>query len=133
MAARVGRPRELGEQRVLLLVRALVKNPPLLLLDEPCQGLDKFQTQRFTSIVDDICRHFNKTLIYVSHYANEMPACPERGNAGRADAAERVEHNVALKSVQLDAAVAKLDRERGGVPDPRRRLGRQVPDALCVQ
>ena len=65
----------LGEQRVLLLVRALVKNPPLLLLDEPCQGLDKYQTQRFTSIVDDICRHFNKTLIYVSHYANEMPAC----------------------------------------------------------
>lgn len=65
----------LGEQRVLLLVRALVKNPPLLLLDEPCQGLDKFQTQRFTSIVDDICCHFNKTLIYVSHYANEMPTC----------------------------------------------------------
>lgn len=67
----------LGEQRVLLLIRSLVKNPPLLLLDEPCQGLDRYQTQRFTSIVDNICRHFNKTLIYVSHYSNEMPSCIE--------------------------------------------------------
>lgn len=65
--------------------------------------------------------------------ADEMPACPERGDAGRADAAERVEHDVALKSVQLDAAVWKLDRERGGMPYPRRRLGRKIPDALCVQ
>ncbi|MNS57356.1 putative ABC transporter ATP-binding protein YlmA [compost metagenome] len=65
----------LGEQRVLLLIRSLIKNPPLLLLDEPCQGLDKYQTQRFTSIVDNICRHFNKTLIYVSHYSSEMPSC----------------------------------------------------------
>ncbi|POY35392.1 molybdenum ABC transporter ATP-binding protein [Solitalea longa] len=68
----------LGEQRLLLLIRSLVKNPPLLLLDEPCQGLDRYQTSHFTSIVNDICKHFEKTLIYVSHYESEMPACIDR-------------------------------------------------------
>jgi len=65
----------LGEQRLLLLARALVKNPPLLLLDEPCQGLDKKQTQQFVSIVDMICTHIEQTLIYVSHYESDLPKC----------------------------------------------------------
>ena len=65
----------LGQQRVLLLARALVKNPPVLILDEPCQGLDKQQTNLFTSIVDGICKHIEKTLIYVSHYDSDMPRC----------------------------------------------------------
>jgi molybdate transport system ATP-binding protein len=62
-------------QRLVLLARALVKNPPLLILDEPCQGLDEDQVQLFTSIVNEICITANKTLIYVSHYANEIPGC----------------------------------------------------------
>lgn len=65
----------LGQQRVLLLARALVKNPPLLILDEPCQGLDKKQTQLFTCLVDAVCTHTEKTLIYVSHYASDIPLC----------------------------------------------------------
>jgi molybdate transport system ATP-binding protein len=65
----------LGQQRVLLLARALVKNPPVLILDEPCQGLDKQQTNLFTSVVDGICNHIEKTLIYVSHYDSDMPSC----------------------------------------------------------
>jgi molybdate transport system ATP-binding protein len=64
-----------GEQRLVLLARALVKNPPLLILDEPCQGLDEEHTQQFTQIVDDICRMFDTTLLYVSHYSAEIPAC----------------------------------------------------------
>lgn len=67
----------LGQQRLLLLARSLVKNPPVLILDEPCQGLDKQQTQRFTSIVDEVCSHVEKTLIYVSHYNSELPRCIE--------------------------------------------------------
>lgn len=65
----------LGEQRLVLLARALVKNPALLILDEPCQGLDEVQTKRFTEVVDAVCMHFNKTLIYISHYKEDIPAC----------------------------------------------------------
>lgn len=65
----------LGEQRLVLLARALVKNPPLLLLDEPCQGLDQDQIDRFKAVVDTVCVRFKKTLIYVSHYENEIPSC----------------------------------------------------------
>ncbi|UKJ06611.1 ATP-binding cassette domain-containing protein [Solitalea lacus] len=68
----------LGEQRLLLLIRSLVKNPPLLILDEPCQGLDKYQTHRFVSIVDDICKNLGKTLIYVSHYETDLPKCIDK-------------------------------------------------------
>ena len=65
----------LGEQRMILLARALVKNPPLLILDEPCQGLDEEQADYFKNLVDQICRHFNTTLLYVSHYEKDIPAC----------------------------------------------------------
>jgi molybdate transport system ATP-binding protein len=64
-----------SEQRLVLLARALVKNPPLLILDEPCQGLDEEQTLMFKEIINAICIAGNKTLIYVSHYADEIPEC----------------------------------------------------------
>lgn len=62
-------------QRLCLLARALVKMPPLLILDEPCQGLDKQQRQHFNAIIDTIAGATGVTLIYVTHYANEIPAC----------------------------------------------------------
>ncbi|HEX8461890.1 MAG TPA: ATP-binding cassette domain-containing protein [Segetibacter sp.] len=64
-----------SEQRLVLLARALVKNPPMLVLDEPCQGLDEEQTALFKAIVNEICVTGNKTLIYVSHYTDEIPEC----------------------------------------------------------
>ncbi len=64
-----------GEQRLVLLARALVKNPPLLILDEPCQGLDKEVTARFIALINDICVNLKKTLVYVSHYKEEIPPC----------------------------------------------------------
>jgi molybdate transport system ATP-binding protein len=64
-----------SEQRLVLLARALVKNPPVLILDEPCQGLDDEQTELFKAIINDVCLTGNKTLIYVSHYNEEIPAC----------------------------------------------------------
>ncbi|MDP4283223.1 MAG: ATP-binding cassette domain-containing protein [Bacteroidota bacterium] len=60
-------------QRLCLLVRALVKNPPLLIFDEPCQGLDAHQQEHFKQIIDAICNCSNTTLIYVSHYQQELP------------------------------------------------------------
>jgi molybdate transport system ATP-binding protein len=62
-------------QRLCLLARALIKNPPLLILDEPCQGLDKEQRKRFNSIVDTVVETSGVTLIYVTHYAEELPNC----------------------------------------------------------
>ncbi|CAG5005670.1 ABC transporter ATP-binding protein ModF [Dyadobacter sp. CECT 9275] len=64
-----------GQQRMVLLARALVKNPPLLLLDEPCQGLDTPSIEYFKSVVDTICASDQRTLIYVSHYPHEIPDC----------------------------------------------------------
>jgi len=60
-------------QRLCLLARALIKNPALLIFDEPCQGLDDQQQQHFKSVVDAICSISNVTLIYVSHYQHEIP------------------------------------------------------------
>lgn len=64
-----------GEQRLVLLARALIKNPPLLILDEPCQGLDDEQTDHFRNIIDSVCATERTTLIYVSHYQQELPRC----------------------------------------------------------
>ncbi len=65
----------LGEQRLVMLTRALVKSPPLLILDEPCQGLDARQTARFKTTIDLICESTSTTLIYVSHYNQDIPSC----------------------------------------------------------
>ncbi|HEV9037781.1 MAG TPA: ATP-binding cassette domain-containing protein [Puia sp.] len=67
-----------GQQRRVLLARALIKNPPLLILDEPCQGLDEEQTAWFRELIDALCRAFDTTLIYVSHYIRELPSCIDR-------------------------------------------------------
>jgi len=65
----------LGQQRMVLLARALVKNPPLLILDEPCQGLDDEQIGYFKQLVNQLCETFNTTLLYVSHYSKDRPEC----------------------------------------------------------
>lgn len=65
----------LGQQRMVLLARALVKNPPLLILDEPCQGLDSTQADFFKELIDQLCVHCNTTLLYVSHYEIDIPSC----------------------------------------------------------
>jgi molybdate transport system ATP-binding protein len=60
-------------QRLCLLARALIKNPTLLIFDEPCQGLDEHQQHHFKTLVDTICSSSNVTLIYVTHYQHEIP------------------------------------------------------------
>ena len=63
-----------GEQRLCLLARAFVKSPDLLILDEPFHGLDEPNRLLATSIIEDYCSDPQKTLIIVSHYADELPA-----------------------------------------------------------
>ena len=62
-----------GQQRLTLLARALVKEPPLLILDEPCQGLDAAHRHFLIDLLDQICRRTALTMIYVTHYEDELP------------------------------------------------------------
>ena len=62
-------------QRLCLLARAFVKSPPLLILDEPCQGFTELQVAAFKTLLNTICAASNATLLYVSHYPKEIPAC----------------------------------------------------------
>lgn len=62
-----------GEQRLVLLARAFVKDPELLILDEPLHGLDTRNRRRVKSIVEAFCERKDKTIIYVTHYENELP------------------------------------------------------------
>lgn len=64
----------LGQQRLVLLARTIVKHPELLILDEPCQGLDKEQTQYFNDVIDDLSKS-GQTLIYVGHFQTQLPTC----------------------------------------------------------
>ena len=64
-----------GEQRLILVARAFVKEPCLLILDEPLHGLDDLNRQMVKERVDEYCRDPEKTLIYVTHYQEELPHC----------------------------------------------------------
>lgn len=64
-----------GEQRLVLLARAFVKDPQLLILDEPFHGLDNFNRQRVKDVIEIFCQRRGKTLIMISHYEEEFPPC----------------------------------------------------------
>ena len=64
-----------GEQRLVLLARAFVKEPDLLILDEPLHGLDTSNRKLVKEIIDTYARREGKTLIMVSHYQEEFPEC----------------------------------------------------------
>lgn len=62
-----------GEQRLALLVRAFVKDPELLILDEPLHGLDTYNRRRVKKIIEAFSRRRDKTIIMVTHYEKELP------------------------------------------------------------
>lgn len=64
-----------GEQRLVLLARAFVKDPELLILDEPLHGLDSEKGEMVKEIIDAFCERKNKTLIMVTHYKENLPKC----------------------------------------------------------
>jgi molybdate transport system ATP-binding protein len=64
-----------GEQRVALIVRAVIKQPPLLILDEPCHGLDARHRGEVLTIADYIGTHTTSTILYVTHDPAERLRC----------------------------------------------------------
>ena len=67
-----------GEQRLVLFARSLVKNPDLLILDEPFHGLDAQKKQLCRRVVESYCSQPDKSLIYVTHRREEIPQCVNR-------------------------------------------------------
>lgn len=64
-----------GEQRMVLLARAFVKDPELLILDEPLHGLDAERGELVKDLINIFCQRKNKTLIMVTHYQENLPPC----------------------------------------------------------
>ena len=60
-----------GDQRLLLIARAMVKHPPLLILDEPCLGLDDINRQLVLALIEKICGAKETSVIYVNHHAQD--------------------------------------------------------------
>ncbi|MCE9944141.1 ATP-binding cassette domain-containing protein, partial [Aeromonas rivipollensis] len=61
-----------GQQRLVLIARALVKHPPLLILDEPLQGLDPLNRHLVREMVVRLIGEGTQ-LLFVSHHPEDAP------------------------------------------------------------
>ncbi len=64
-----------GEQRLVLIARAMIKRPELLILDEPCQGLDEVNRRTILNLIQFIGSNSETTLLYVSHHVTDDIPC----------------------------------------------------------
>ncbi|WP_318662610.1 ATP-binding cassette domain-containing protein [Treponema sp.] len=64
-----------GEQRAILILRAAVKCPPVLILDEPCHGLDEDYRQKILDLLEIIAQSGTTTLLHVTHDPAEVLDC----------------------------------------------------------
>ena len=62
-----------GEQRLVLLARAFVKDPALIILDEPLHGLDTYNRRKVRAIIEAFTQRPAKTTVFVTHYEEELP------------------------------------------------------------
>ena len=67
-----------GEQRLVLLARAMANEPWLLILDEPFQGLDGAHRDRLLALLERVGRAGRTTILLVTHNRREIPACLRR-------------------------------------------------------
>lgn len=64
-----------GEQRLVLLARAMVKQPALLILDEPCQGLDDINREMVLKLIDHLGKTGTTQILYVTHHQEDFLPC----------------------------------------------------------
>ncbi|MBQ7268741.1 MAG: ATP-binding cassette domain-containing protein [Bacteroidales bacterium] len=64
-----------GEQRLCLIARAFVKDPELLVLDEPLHGLDEKRSELVKALIECFMQRPHKTLLMVTHFEHELPGC----------------------------------------------------------
>ncbi|MFZ7259785.1 molybdate ABC transporter ATP-binding protein ModF [Avibacterium avium] len=64
-----------GQQRLLLITRAMVKHPPVLILDEPLQGLDGVNRKLVKGFIDQLVMNSETQLLFVSHQDQDAPSC----------------------------------------------------------
>ncbi|MEE4112707.1 MAG: ATP-binding cassette domain-containing protein, partial [Desulfobacteraceae bacterium] len=91
-----------GQRQMILIARAMVKNPDLLILDEPCAGLDPENRRAVLSLLELIGRSGNTGLIFVSHHEKEIPAC--------------ITHRLLLDQGVVQGSGALRDRQAPPVP-----------------
>lgn len=61
-----------GQQQRVLIARGLMGNPKILLLDEPCSGLDIVSRERFLRFIQDLANNRTMSMIYVTHHTDEI-------------------------------------------------------------
>lgn len=64
-----------GEQRAILILRGAVKCPPIMILDEPCHGLDDQFRQKILDLLEIIAQSGTTTFLHVTHEPSEVLAC----------------------------------------------------------
>lgn len=115
-----------GQLRRVLLARALVGDPLLLLLDEPCSGLDEATRDSFLHMLGDLTRR-GVHLVLVTHHENDI--IPETTHVLRLEAGQVVQAGrVALPGhVALTGRVAQAGRDDGAGAERERHTGEATP------
>ncbi|SCY83156.1 ATP-binding cassette domain-containing protein [Desulfoluna spongiiphila] len=89
-----------GEQRMVLIARSMIKAPPLLILDEPCQGLDDANSRFVLDLADRVGMSGKTTLIYVTHTETDTLSC--------------ITHHLRLSPNRETGSTAWVERASGG-------------------
>ena len=67
-----------GERQNVLIARAFMTNPEIMILDEPATGLDVLAREVLLATIKELAENQNTTMIYVTHYPHELPACVDK-------------------------------------------------------